>query len=148
MKRGKKWETRSAHNSVPDHLGLLREGTGFFRPKNVSGWGSYNDIWSFSSIIVGVKDGREIPKHYSLMQNFPNPFNPVTVIRYGLPAQSSVKLEVYNTLGQRIFTLVDDIVEAGYHEVPFNASHLPSGVYIYRLQAGGFVESRKLLLLK
>ena len=89
-----------------------------------------------------------IPDHYELSQNYPNPFNPATTIRYGLPSRSHVTLAVFNTLGQHVATLVQKEQEPGYHEVEFDASRLPSGVYLYRLLAGEFVETRKVLLLR
>ena len=91
---------------------------------------------------------RVVPDRFDLKQNYPNPFNPSTTIRYGLPHKSSVQLTVFNTLGQQVAELVHGEKEAGYHEVKFDAGGLPSGVYFYRLQAGNFVETRKLLLVK
>jgi len=95
----------------------------------------------------GIAD-RQRPIAVSLGQNYPNPFNPSTTIRYGLPQQSSVSLSVFNTLGQLISTLVNGSVEAGYHEVRFDATNLASGVYFYRIQAGGFVQTMKCVLLR
>ena len=83
-----------------------------------------------------------------LSQNFPNPFNPSTAIRYSLPGRSHVTLTVFNTLGQQVAQLVDGEVDAGYHEVKFDASGLSSGVYLYRMQAGGFVATRRLVQLR
>ncbi len=97
---------------------------------------------------VSVAPTPTLPAEYSLSQNFPNPFNPSTVIRYGLPQQSHVALDVYNVIGQKIATLVDDNQAAGYHEVHFSGSGLPSGVYFYRLTAGGFVRTLKMILTK
>ena len=88
------------------------------------------------------------PRSIFLRQNYPNPFNPSTTIRYGLPSRSHVTLTVFNTLGQQVATLVEGEQEAGYHEEVFNASGLASGVYLYRLTAGSFVEVRKLLLIR
>jgi hypothetical protein len=90
----------------------------------------------------------EKPSEFGLGQNFPNPFNPTTVITYQLPRESQVVLEVFNVLGERVATLVDGVREAGYHEVVWDASRLPSGVYVCRIQAGEFVAHRKLLFLK
>jgi len=81
-------------------------------------------------------------------QNHPNPFNPATTIRYALPEPVRVQLKLYNLLGQEIVTLVDEVQEAGYRSVRFDGSVYPSGIYIYRISAGPFTESRKMLLLK
>ena len=89
----------------------------------------------------------ELTKHM-LLQNYPNPFNPSTTIKYGLPRRAHVMLTVYNTLGQCVAVLVDKSQEAGYHEVVFQNPGLASGVYLYRMQADGFVSTKKLLVLK
>jgi hypothetical protein len=85
---------------------------------------------------------------YTLAQSFPNPFNPSITIGYGLPQRSYVSLAVYNTLGQQVTVLQNGEQEAGYHDVKFDGSNLPSGVYFYRLQAGSYVETRKLCLVR
>jgi flagellar hook assembly protein FlgD len=85
---------------------------------------------------------------FALHQNYPNPFNPTTTISYGLPQKFHVSLKVYNTLGQLVATLVNDEQEAGYREVKFDGSDLASGVYFYQLQAGSYVNTKKLLLLR
>ncbi len=90
----------------------------------------------------------DLPREIELFQNYPNPFNPVTVISYQLPVHSEVRLEVFDLLGRRVAVLVDGILEAGAHEAAFDASNLASGVYIYRIQAGDFVQSKKMLLMK
>jgi len=89
-----------------------------------------------------------VPSEFSLGQNYPNPFNPSTMIRYGLPHKSDVQLLIFNTLGQQVSVLQNGEQEAGYHEVQFNGTALSSGVYFYRLRAGGFVETKQLLLLR
>jgi flagellar hook assembly protein FlgD len=88
------------------------------------------------------------PTCVQLYENYPNPFNPLTTIRYGLPNRSHVALTVYNTLGQRVALLQNGEQEAGYHEVMFDGRGLSSGVYYYRIQAGDFVQTRNLLLLR
>jgi hypothetical protein len=88
------------------------------------------------------------PKDFTLYQNYPNPFNPTTTIKFALPVDSNVKINVYNSLGQLVETLVDGEMQSGYHEVIFNASRYSSGVYLYQLQAGEYVSVKKMLLLK
>jgi len=83
-----------------------------------------------------------------LMQNYPNPFNPNTQIVYSLPRQLKTTLKVFNILGQEVATLVNEVQSAGQHSVNFNASGLASGVYLYRLQAGEFTSSYKMVLMK
>jgi len=89
-----------------------------------------------------------IPSQFQLFQNYPNPFNPTTTIRFLLPQRSHVTLKVFDVLGREVATLVDGEMEAGEHTVIYNAKDLASGVYFYRLQAGNFVEQKKMLLLK
>jgi len=118
--------------------------------------GQRNDIFAQrvdnSGSLGGVTDvverGQLQPATLTLAQNYPNPFNPSTTIRYALPTKSTVRLSVFNTLGQQVAHLVEGEQAAGYHEVQFDASVLPSGVYFYRLTAGSFVETRKLNSLK
>jgi hypothetical protein len=89
-----------------------------------------------------------VAREYELAQNYPNPFNPVTMIRYQIPTAETVSLKVYDVLGKEVATLVSGRQEAGNYAVPFNASGLSSGMYFYRLQAGSFVETRKMMLVK
>jgi hypothetical protein len=89
-----------------------------------------------------------VPTTLRLCQNYPNPFNPSTTIEYELPTRCHVTLTVYNLLGQAVALLANDVQEAGFRSVEFNASSLPSGVYLYRLQAGEFVTTKKLVVLK
>jgi hypothetical protein len=88
------------------------------------------------------------PKTFLLEQNYPNPFNPSTTIRYQLPVASEVKLEVYDVLGKKIATLVNERQSVGSYQVVWNASGLSSGTYFYRLQAGTFVETKKMIMVK
>lgn len=89
-----------------------------------------------------------LPAQYTLEGNYPNPFNPATTIRYGLPEAAQVRLVVYNLLGQEVARLVEGPQEAGWHAVSFDARHLSSGVYLYRLEAGAFVQTRQMVLLQ
>ncbi|MBK7157093.1 MAG: T9SS type A sorting domain-containing protein [Ignavibacteria bacterium] len=90
----------------------------------------------------------EIPGNYKLYQNYPNPFNPSTKIKYDIKIDGLVTLKVYNILGSEVASLVSEVKQAGRYEVEFNGSNLGSGVYYYRLQAGDFSETKRMLLLK
>jgi len=93
-------------------------------------------------------DTEQLPTEFSLSQNFPNPFNPVTEISFALPNASDVKLEIFNIMGQRVAVLAEGPLEAGYHSVIWDGNRVASGVYFYRLDAGDFVETKKMVLLK
>lgn len=97
---------------------------------------------------IGESNASNLPKEYALCQAYPNPFNPMTIIKYEIPKGSLVVLKVFNVLGQEIKTLVEEYQEPGYKEVNFNASSLPSGLYLYRLYAGIFTDTKRVLLMK
>ncbi|MCH9030046.1 MAG: T9SS type A sorting domain-containing protein, partial [Bacteroidetes bacterium] len=88
------------------------------------------------------------PENFVLKQNFPNPFNSTTTIRYELPELANVTIKVYNILGEEVTSLVDEQKEAGRYQVQFNTGNLSSGVYIYRIDTGNFTASKKLILMK
>jgi len=100
------------------------------------------------SIITSVKYNRSHQVDYILFPNYPNPFNPTTTINFSTPSNGFVKLSVLNTLGEEVSTLVNEFISAGSHEVTFNAENLASGIYFYRLKAGDFVETKKMVLLR
>ncbi len=101
------------------------------------------------TVSTSVRDNNTaVVQKYNLFQNFPNPFNPTTQIKYALPVAGRVVIEVYNTPGQLVSRLVDSNLNAGIHEVAFNAVELPSGIYLYRIQAGGFYAVKKMVLIK
>jgi hypothetical protein len=88
------------------------------------------------------------PTKYRLGQNFPNPFNPSTKIKFELPKPETVKIEIYNIIGQKIETLLNQPMPEGYHEVTFNAQNLSSGIYLYRVEAGALQDVKKMILLR
>jgi hypothetical protein len=90
----------------------------------------------------------EFANEFKLFQNYPNPFNPKTVLSFQLPVFSHVKLIVYDILGREAVTLVNEEMEAGSHEVAWDASQFSSGIYFYKLVAGEFTETRKMLLVR
>ncbi len=89
-----------------------------------------------------------LPTQFEMYQNYPNPFNPVTIIKFDLPVNSAVKIVVYNTVGEQVDVLVDEIMPAGFHKIQFSANRYASGVYIYRMQSSDFVKTKKMLLIK
>jgi Secretion system C-terminal sorting domain len=108
----------------------------------------------WNSMVTGVNDGSsQIPDQFSLANNYPNPFNPSTVIKFGLPQNAKVKISVYNILGQLVTQITNEEYSAGIHSVNFSASGISSGIYIYSINAVGengkqFNSSKKMLLLK
>ncbi len=97
---------------------------------------------------VNQSENKKIPETVLLTQNYPNPFNPSTKISYAIPQNSFVELKVFNLIGQEIATLVNQEKPAGNYEVNFKASNLPSGIYIYKMKAGEYVQIKKMILLK
>ena len=113
------------------------------------------DGWYIDNVKISVLDSTtaietidQLPAEFSLLQNYPNPFNPSTTIKYELPKSTEVKLSVFDMLGREIAVLVKERRDAGVHEAKFDALGLATGVYFYRMQAGDFVQSRKLMMVK
>ena len=102
----------------------------------------------FSPITDIEEEANELPTEYLLSQNYPNPFNSTSIIKFSIPKSSQVSLKIFNVLGSEIETLVDGEKSVGTYELNWNAAKLPSGVYFYRLQAGDFVQTKKMILLK
>ena len=110
-------------------------------------------VYKLPQGVDGSRPSGELPTSYGLSQNYPNPFNPSTTFEYALPTASHVELSIFNVLGQRVITLVDGRQEAGYHYPTWNGtsesgSEVASGIYFYRLTAGDFVTTKKMMLLK
>ncbi len=111
-----------------------------------------NTAWAplvrLGSGTTGVEVAESIPLSYALYDNYPNPFNPQTVVRFDLPQSDNVRLEIFDLLGRRVATLLDERRSAGTHNVTFDAGSLASGVYLYRLSTGSFIQTRKMILLR
>jgi len=114
--------------------------------------GTYSGNGTFCNAPVDVEDENKedlvTPKEFSLSQNYPNPFNPSTVIKYQLPISSQVTIKVYDLLGDEVAALVNEEKPVGFYEIDFDASRLASGVYLYKIQAGNFVSTKKIILLR
>ena len=113
--------------------------------------GTIDDTLYLQNQVTGIGNDQGSllsPNSYNLAQNYPNPFNPTTTIQYSIPERSSVTLKIYDVLGNELAILVDEEKTAGSYEVNFNASQLASGIYFYKLQAGNFIDTKKMLLMK
>jgi hypothetical protein len=116
-------------------------GTHFYRLKQIDFGGQYEYSNEIEIEVVN-------PLTFVLAQNYPNPFNPSTNIKYSVVRTGRVKLAVYNLVGEEVNVLVSGQVNAGFYEIVFDASSLPSGIYFYKLQAGSFVETKKMVIIK
>jgi len=105
-------------------------------------------IWAMGEGSTSVENSDNLPTQYILHNNYPNPFNPATTIAFSIPEQVTVRLNIFNTLGENVKTLVDEIKPAGNYKVNFYASGLSSGIYYYQLIAGSKIFTKKLVLLK
>ncbi len=115
---------------------------------NALGTSPWSDIWRFRTMLTSVEQIPGIPTVFALKQNYPNPFNPATTILFSIPEQTHVSLRVYDLLGREVEVLIDEAVSPGEYRATFNGAKYSSGVYLYRLIAGGYVETRKMSLLK
>ena len=123
-------------------------GTVFYRLKQLDLDGTFRYSDGIQVDVASGVAGAEYPTEFSLAQSYPNPFNPTTRIRYGIPVKAHVSLEIFTALGQHVATLVNGEQEAGYHDVTFNAAGLASGAYFYAIAAGDYRATKKLLLIK
>ncbi len=110
--------------------------------------GTSNGIYYYDTMIDVTLNDHLIPDQLTINQNYPNPFNTSTSIRYELPKKSHITIEIYDILGRRVTTLFDGFQLAGYYQTVWNAENIPSGMYFYKLQAGDYIESKKMVLLK
>lgn len=139
---GKGTTTLESRYQFTDELSAVGNYT--YRLKQVDFDGSYT---YYNEIVVNV-EGNLTPTQFSLGQNYPNPFNPTTKIDFTVPVQSNVVINVYDVNGSVVKTLVNEVKPVGSHQIQFDASQLSSGIYFYKMTAGGFVSSKKLILIK
>ena len=126
------WYSGGNNNATYPRIGYA---TAFFDPPD--------NITGLADTFFG-----ELPREYELKQNYPNPFNPSTMINYQLQIKNDVELSVYDLLGKKVATLVNQRQQAGYYQVEWDATGFASGVYYYRLEAGNFMQIRKMIYLK
>jgi len=144
---GLNWTTQTTSGLTnAQHLDFYRSGS------TVWGYAVCTDgtVLKIVETVTGVSEpvSSIVPAQYSLEQNYPNPFNPSTTINFSLPKASDVTVKVYNALGNEVMTLVNEFKNAGTHQVLMNAANLTSGIYFYKIQAGDFVATKKLTLIK
>ena len=112
-------------------------------------WCNIDNVFIGNRSAIGITPiSNEVPKRFELKQNYPNPFNPVTNIEFAIAKTSDVRLIVFNSLGQQVGDLVNQQLQPGTYKYDFNAGNLPSGAYYYRLSAGDFVKTNKMILVK
>lgn len=138
---------------VPDSVrfSFIPGGTHYWRVAgiNASGQGPWSAVWKFTVYPLSVNlYSSEIPKTFELHGNFPNPYNSMTKIRFDIPYRIYVRLAVFDLLGKAVNNIVNDNMDAGKYEFVFNANDLPSGIYFYRIEAGDFIISKKMVLIK
>jgi hypothetical protein len=103
----------------------------------------------YQDVVVNVEDEENIvPITYKLEQNYPNPFNPSTIIKFAVPVRNRVLIKIYDLLGAEVLTLINEELDAGWYEKKFDAGSLSTGIYIYRMQAGNYVSTKKMLMVK
>ena len=139
---GKTWTANNSGMWADSVYDMVYDAAGYMYVSTNKG------LFKSTNLLSKTKNENSISKNFKLSQNYPNPFNPNTTINYSIPERANVKLTVYNSLGQVISELVNEEKPAGNFSVQFNAANLPSGVYFYSLKSGGFVECKKLILLK
>ena len=141
----------SSPSVAPDVAGFRTSATGFNGGVGFAGFGPRDMWYDASNISVGLEPdlaGNNAPSKYSLFQNYPNPFNPSTTIEFSIPVSGLVKLTVFDILGRKVNTLVNENLAAGSYKFIFDARELPSGAYFYRIEATNFAQTKKMLLLK
>lgn len=144
-------DTTVSVDSVRIPVGRLLNNTRYYwhvRSQNAGGNSAYSPLWNFTTSPLSVSGTGEIPKVFRLYPAYPNPFNPTATIKFDIPVSSAVNIEIFNSIGQSVSTLVNSDMEAGSYSVIWDAAGSSSGVYFYRLTAGNYTEIHKMVLLK
>ncbi|HMN23734.1 MAG TPA: M1 family aminopeptidase [Ignavibacteriaceae bacterium] len=140
FKSGNGTTTEVTNYTFEDNISDLKKTNIYYRLKQID----YNGEFDYSDEVEEVN----FPDVYSLEQNYPNPFNPTTIIKFNLAKAGFTSLKIYDVLGKEVANILNGELEAGHHQVSFDASNLPSGVYMYTVSSGSFTESRKMMFLK
>ena len=142
--------TDGGDNWVKQNIPTFNNLESVFFINDAKGWavGGLGSIITYDSPTPVELSNPTVPVDYILAQNYPNPFNPTTTIEYSIPQSGNVKLQVYNSIGEEVATLVNNYKEAGTYQVDFNSKNLTSGIYFYKLEAGKFIQTKKMILLK
>ncbi|HID39459.1 MAG TPA: T9SS type A sorting domain-containing protein, partial [Calditrichaeota bacterium] len=119
-----------------------------FADANTNGWGWIIDNLEVQPLGTGIHDRETVPVSFNLYQNFPNPFNPSTTIKFDVPRTTDISITIFDALGRKVATINKKQVTPGSHKIVWNASHLASGVYFYHFKAGKYSQTKKLILMK
>ena len=135
----------NSNNNIVSTVGeaFIGKSTNAVNQNQIGFWYAYQQ-----TTITDVEDEETIPTVFKLEQNYPNPFNPSTKIKFAVPEKSNVLIKVYDILGSEVATLVNEEMDAGWYENNFNAAGLSSGVYLFRMEAGSYVSTKKMILLR
>jgi hypothetical protein len=134
-------ETFSGHSETEQYTWQVQA-------SNIAGTGPWSDVSGFTYDITDVTGEAGPPTEFWISQNYPNPFNPTTTITFALPNTGRTTITLYDLLGRTVKTLINRVLGSGYHEIRFDAGSLPSAVYFYTIQAGGFVQTKKMVVMK
>jgi len=123
-------------------------GTGVYELTNFTGINQLKLFIYYDNVVTGIDDDINNPAGFYLEQNYPNPFNPETIIKFSIAEESHVNLSIFNMLGELITELKNEMMLTGKYEIIFNSANLTSGIYLYRITAGDFISTKKMILLR
>jgi len=123
-------------------------GNGIYQISNFDAINTLKLLVDYNNVVSVEENDPQIPSEFKLEQNYPNPFNPSTQINFSVPKQTQLRINLYNILGELLQTITEGLYEAGYYQTEFNAENLPSGIYIYRMESGESLLSKKMILIR